>query len=53
VNNTRILKLINIEEGEFKNNYMCGFGRRMSSNGYYSVGFMKNGLNHGFAKVIK
>jgi len=53
MNYGKIEKFINIEEGEFKNNKLSGFGRRMNSNGFYTIGFMNEDLLHGYAMAIK
>ena len=46
-------RFIFVEEGEFKDNKLQGFGRRMNSNGYCTTGYMNEGLLHGYATIIK
>ena len=36
-----------IYEGQFRNGYMCGFGRCIYDNGEYYEGMWEDGLHHG------
>jgi hypothetical protein len=43
-----------IEEGQFENNKLIGFGRLMKSSGYCAIGQWKAFWTiHGYAKIIK
>ena len=43
----------NIFAGQFSNDALSGFGRRIDSNGYVSMGWCANNLDlHGFGKKI-
>ena len=39
-------------EGQFDNDKLSGFGRRVNSNGSSQIGWHKEGYFHGYAKII-
>jgi hypothetical protein len=41
-----------LQEGQFRNNELNGFGRCISSDSTMAIGFFKNGLLHGFARRV-